>query len=658
MVGPRGRFFGFLAHVATSTLLTNLNPAAAESVMTSVGSVPVMAAESEMTLAETGSKRTLRWCTYNIMHHGLGRLQQVLKSCSQMNMDFGILTETKFTNEAYPRSYHGYHIRATEASNVQGGVVVFWREQLAVFSVESVKLIGPNILSFELVSGRRRWRFIGVYIPPSEDNGLTLQQLESVLDDSVSLSYPVVVAGDINVDLLRAERSPRDIVISTVLMTAGLTDMCGQFYQRSRHRDRWTWSQKREGTISRARNDAILCTDRRFFQNVKITDPPGCHSDHYMLVATMSTAVHAEHKAYLKGRRHIPFPETYDFGQTGDLDRMLLDLQQHCEKETVDNPSNPPDWIGKDTWDLLLTRAKLAKQHTEGAAVLRQQLHGQIKSLLRRDRKNRAIRAGSLIEEALRSNNTREAYGLAKRWYSKVSGRGPPPAREDLEKTASDFEALYSPSTLSGDFQMPVVGHMGFAVGSVVDSIPTSEEILEQVRRLHNNRAPGFTGMRAEDVKSWASAYRFAIDNDLGKDNLPFTKLVHLIQECFRTGKLPKALHISTLVLIPKPGSADYRGIGLLEVAWKLISAIIDGRLKNGVTFQDEIHGFRQSRGTGTAVLCNKLQCQKAHLQGDALKQVYLDLSKAYDTLDRQRTIAILELYGVGPCVLRLLDTF
>jgi hypothetical protein len=206
VVGPRGRFFGFLAHVATSTLLTNLNPAAAESVMTSVGLVPVRAAESVVASAETGSKRTLRWCTYNIMHHGLGRLQQVLMSCSQMNMDFGILTETKFANEMYPRSYAGYHIRATEASNVQGGVVLFWREQLAVFSVESVKLIVPNILGFELVSGCRWWRFIGVYIPPSEDNGLTLRQLESVLDDSVSLSYTVVVADDINVDLLRAER--------------------------------------------------------------------------------------------------------------------------------------------------------------------------------------------------------------------------------------------------------------------------------------------------------------------------------------------------------------------------------------------------------------------------------------------------------------------
>ena len=36
---------------------------------------------------------------------------------------------------------------------------------------------GPNVISCVLVSGDRRWNILGVYIPPSEDNGETVNYL-------------------------------------------------------------------------------------------------------------------------------------------------------------------------------------------------------------------------------------------------------------------------------------------------------------------------------------------------------------------------------------------------------------------------------------------------------------------------------------------------
>ena len=102
------------------------------------------------------------------------------------------------------------------------------------------------------------------------------------------------------------------------------------------------------------------------------------------------------------------------------------------------------------------------------------------------------------------------------------------------------------------------------------------------------------------------------------------------------------------MVLITK-GKNDYRGIGLVEVMWKLVAAILNFRLTASITFHDFLHVFRAGRGTGTATLEAKLLHQLAALREEVLYVILLDLHKAYDALDRPRCLDILEGYGVGP---------
>ena len=61
-----------------------------------------------------------------------------------------------------------------------------------------------------------------------------------------------------------------------------------------------------------------------------------------------------------------------------------------------------------------------------------------------------------------------------------------------------------------------------------------------------------------------------------------------------------------TVVLIPK-GKKEYRGIGLVEVTWKVVAVILHHRLMIAITFHDALHGFREGRGTGMATLDAKL---------------------------------------------------
>lgn len=109
--------------------------------------------------------------------------------------------------------------------------------------------------------------------------------------------------------------------------------------------------------------------------------------------------------------------------------------------------------------------------------------------------------------------------------------------------------------------------------------------------------------------------------------------------------------------MIPK-ASGGVRGIGLLETIWKVISIIINMRITKSIRFHKSLHGFRANHGTGTAILEARLNLDVSIQKGIPMHQIFLDLTKAYDTLDRKRTLDILERYGLGPNLIRLLRTF
>ena len=131
---------------------------------------------------------------------------------------------------------------------------------------------------------------------------------------------------------------------------------------------------------------------------------------------------------------------------------------------------------------------------------------------------------------------------------------------------------------------------------------------------------------------------------------------MELTQTAFWDGNLAEEATWKTVVLIPK-GKGEFRGIGLVEVIWKLLTLILHRRL-TAIKLHDVLHGFREGRSTGTATLEAKLLQQLAAMREEVLYVIFLDLTKAYDALDRSRTLEILKGYGVGDRVRRLLTVY
>ena len=81
----------------------------------------------------------------------------------------------------------------------------------------------------------------------------------------------------------------------------------------------------------------------------------------------------------------------------------------------------------------------------------------------------------------------------------------------------------------------------------------------------------------------------------------------------------------------------------MVEVTWKVVAVILHCRLTTGLQLHYALHGFWEGRGTGTATLKAKLLQQLAAMREEVLYVIFLNLTKAYDALDRSRSLEILK---------------
>jgi hypothetical protein len=203
----------------------------------------------------------------------------------QMNMDVGLLTEAKLMDGIYTRFSSGCHVVATDAcSHSQGGVALFYRE-LDCLQVESVCKHGPNVISFELVTGRRHTPIVGAHIPPADLE--TIEHITRAME-----RFPgrdPLLLGDLNVDL-GSFLDPREVETAAAVASFGLEDLLPHFRQHRGFCHGKTWRPERLGQVVSSQCNHILGSDRRVFQNTQLKDPRSFSSDHLAVCGRLLSA--------------------------------------------------------------------------------------------------------------------------------------------------------------------------------------------------------------------------------------------------------------------------------------------------------------------------------------------------------------------------------
>lgn len=123
----------------------------------------------------------------------------------------------------------------------------------------------------------------------------------------------------------------------------------------------------------------------------------------------------------------------------------------------------------------------------------------------------------------------------------------------------------------------------------------------------------------------------------------------------FASGVVPNDFKLANVIPVFKKGSqyslCNYRPISLLSVFNKLLEKLIYNRLinfidKNSIFFNKQF-GFRAKHSTNHAILCIIDRIQKAIDDRNYSCGIFLDFSKAFDTINHNILIRKLQHYGV-----------
>jgi hypothetical protein len=154
--------------------------------------------------------------------------------------------------------------------------------------------------------------------------------------------------------------------------------------------------------------------------------------------------------------------------------------------------------------------------------------------------------------------------------------------------------------------------------------LPILMEVRDQIMILKRNKAPGDDNITAEIIKYAGEEMVEAI--------------YQLIKQIWEEGKMPEEWSIAVLCPIHKKGNKldceNYRGIALICVVYKLMSAIVAKKLTDYTEqiLEEYQNGFRKSRSTADHIFSIRMYLEKCYEHNIDLYNLFIDFKQFMTT--------------------------
>ncbi|XP_076291043.1 uncharacterized protein LOC143214194 [Lasioglossum baleicum] len=139
-----------------------------------------------------------------------------------------------------------------------------------------------------------------------------------------------------------------------------------------------------------------------------------------------------------------------------------------------------------------------------------------------------------------------------------------------------------------------------------------------------------------------------------------------VINESLRTGQCPDGWKTSTIIPIPKVNkpkkASEYRPINMLPIYEKVLELVVKEQIEMYLERNDIITeyqaGFRKEHSCETALQMLLDDWKLEVSEGKMVGVIFLDLKRAFETVNRERLIGKLEQYGIGGTVLKWFKSY
>jgi len=630
----------------------------------------------------------------------------VSKELQRYDLDIVALSETRLADKG-------------QLSELSGGYTFFWsgkeegcrRESGVAFAVRTTLLssleeipcgVSDRIITMRLplINGRFV-TLVSVYAPTmdaAEDEKLDFYLSLREIVRRIPLADKVIILGDFNA------RVGRDFETWTVMGKHGvgkcnsnglmLLQFCSEmgfyvgntmFQQKNKYKTTWMHPGSKQWHMI----DYVLVRkqDIKDISSVRVMRGAECWTDHRLVRAKFRFVV----KPKIRGPG-VTVPKRLNIGRLKndvvkqELVKEMEELECEntwddfktsvygvCKKVLGHCKRKHQDWFDENDTEiqaLLDSKAKSLHAYLKGGRTEGEQgrLMTDFKAIKREvQRKLRNMQAAwwskkaDEIQLAYNTNNTKVLYTLLRAVYGPSSSSITPLRSKDGQELLRDpsnilhrwrehfDELLNRPSEVEQEFIQSIPCN---PVKEILADVPSLSEVKAAVYKLNSGKSPGMDQLYAEIIKCAGC-------------NM-MQRLTNLLQTAWHDEYVPQDWRNALMVVLYKGKGAkddcgNYRGISLLSVVGKVLCRIMLDRMLEHIVndvLPESQCGFRSGRGTVDMIFTARQLQEKCVEQRMGLYQVFIDLTKAFDTVNRKALWEILKKLGCPDKFISILKLF
>lgn len=592
----------------------------------------------------------------------------------KINCDFIILSECFMLDSINEINIPGYTTFYNNADyNKNDGVIIFAKSNLNV-SVKNIKLIicGVTLSILKVTVDGTLFRIIALYRPNPSNLLSFLEEIDNHLDLNSEHAHYQLIVGDINIDILEENVNTNKYL--SILAKHGFLP----YIQLP----------------TRVTKDTATCLDHIFIKqkhtgnNIEIkTYILTCNiTDHYAVIATFlknpniqekdNNESHTHSKINTKKFEELIKKENWVSVISTDDVQVAADVFTKTFKKLMNesivittikkgNKKKLKPWITNGLITSIIRRDKIKRQlNSNYSTELKEQYITYRNSINNLIKKCKHDYYQHII--MLNQNNIKKMYQViteATNGKAKINN-------VTLEITNDDDEIFNSNKDMSNfcnhyfsNIGVNMIEKINIPHNFSLDNIPTNNksifltpvtenEVLLHINSLKNAGAPGYDGITPSLLKLSAKYILY-----------PLTHIINLI---FTNGQFPKQFKNSVVTPIYKAGNvnkiSNYRPISLINNFGKIAEKCIKTRLveffKNNNILNEHQYGFQEGKSTSDAMYKVIKEISINLDNSEKCIAVFLDLAKAFDTVNHGKLIQVLERYGIRGTVLGLFKSY